>query len=79
MATLGFARKRQAFCAISTSSNATECVSLSQAMCTECEHDQDCTAITGGVCVQSWSEVCSTATLCAQALANRMEMLELLR
>ncbi len=65
---VGLCAQTAGFCAISTASNATECVSLSQALCTECERDQDCTAITGGVCVQSWSEVCSTQSMCAQAL-----------
>jgi hypothetical protein len=65
---IGLCSQGTGFCALSTSGDATVCVSLSQAMCTECAHDQDCAAITGGVCIFAWPDVCSTSTMCAQAL-----------
>lgn len=65
---IGLCAQANGFCATSTPSDTTDCVSLSQAMCTECANDTDCAAITGAVCVQSWSEVCATSTMCAQAL-----------
>lgn len=65
---IGLCAQASGFCAIETTGGATACVSLAQAPCTECTHDQDCAAISGAVCIQSWPEVCSTATMCAQAI-----------
>jgi hypothetical protein len=65
---IGLCAQANGFCAIKTIGGATACVSLSQALCTECANDQDCAAISGAICIQSWSEVCSTATMCAQSI-----------
>lgn len=65
---IGLCAQTAGFCATSASSETTQCVSLSQAMCIDCTQDLEFGAISGDVCVQSWSAVCPTQFMCAQAL-----------